>query len=106
MAKIVLNVKALKWGNSYGLRIPKADFERAGLQLGQELEIQVGAEPGKVDISHIRTFHWGGFGARYHDDILYLAQLEEMLERGSIKRPEFERERAKIRRRTKGHVGS
>ena len=106
MARIVLKAKALKWGNSYGFRIAKADFEKAGLTVGQEVEVQVGGEPRKVDLSHIRTFHWGGQAGKYHDDIRYLSTLEKLLRSGNIKRDEFEAEKAKIRKRTKGHVGA
>jgi hypothetical protein len=105
MARIVLKAKALKWGNSYGFRIAKADFEKAGLTVGQEVEVQVGGEPGKVDISHIRTFSMGGFAGKYHDDILYLGTLEKLVRTGQVSAEEFEREKAKIRRRTHGHVG-
>src|SRR5688500_9241513 len=106
MPKIVLNVKALQWGNSYGLRVTKADVERAGLPVGQDVADQIGGEPGKVDTSHLRTFRWGGQAGKYHADILCLDQLERMLARGSIDKAEFEREKTKIKRRTKGHVGA
>lgn len=94
MAKIVLNVKALKWGNSYGLRVGKQDFERAGLRVGQEIEVQIGGEPGKVDISHIRTFRGADrFPGWSHDDVLYLAGLEKLARSGNITQAELRREK-------------
>lgn len=98
MARLTMTGKLLKWGNSYGVRIAKADVQRAGLQIGDELSI-VTAKPGKVDISHIRTFRSGDpYGSRDHDEILYEAQLEKMLRNGNIDRVEFDKEVAKIRR--------
>lgn len=64
----VIKAKLLKWGNSYGLRIAKADAERLGLQVGDEMEFSM-ARPGKVDVSQIPVFHMGGIGAK-HDAIL------------------------------------
>ncbi len=107
MPRIVLKTKILKWGNSYGFRVAKADFERAGLQVGQELEVDVLGRPGKVDVSHIATFHSGDpNGSRDHDEILYEAQLEKMLKRRSISKAEFDREFAASRaRREARNVG-
>lgn len=68
MSRPVIKAKLLKWGNSYGLRVAKADFERLGLQVGDEIEFSV-AGRGKVDVSHIPTFDLGGIGPQ-HDEIL------------------------------------
>ncbi|MES2154375.1 MAG: hypothetical protein V4510_04495 [bacterium] len=59
MRKIVLQAKALKWGNSYGFRITKADFERAGLHIGQEVQVDVVGRPGKFDLSQVPSFRLG-----------------------------------------------
>jgi hypothetical protein len=64
----VIKAKLLKWGNSYGLRIAKADVERLGLQVGDELDFSLAGRH-KVDISHIPSFDLGGIGPR-HDEIL------------------------------------
>ena len=94
MPKIVLNVKALKWGNSYGFRIAKDDFERAGLRLGQELEVQIGAEPGKVDLSHLPVFRSKDrFRGWSHDDVRYLGQLEKLHRSGSLTKEQLAAER-------------
>jgi antitoxin MazE len=36
-----MKVKIAKWGNSLGVRLPKAAAEAAGLRLGMELEVEV-----------------------------------------------------------------
>lgn len=59
MPRIVLHVKALKWGNSYGLRVAKADFERAGLHVGQEVEVDILGKPGKIDVSKFPSLDLG-----------------------------------------------
>ena len=94
MPRIVLKVKALRWGNSYGLRVTKADFERAGLQVGQELDVHVGGKPAKVDLSHLRVFTGPDrFPGWSHDDVLYLASLEKLARSGNISQAEFRREK-------------
>jgi hypothetical protein len=94
MRRIVLNAKALKWGNSYGFRITKADFERAGLRVGEEVILTIGGDPGKVDLSHLRTFSGRDrFPGWSHDDVLYLAQLEKLRRSGNISEAEFQREK-------------
>lgn len=61
------NAKVLKWGNSYGIRITKAEAERLGVEAGDEVLLEVTAKPGdEIDVSGIRTFRMGGL-ARDHD---------------------------------------
>jgi antitoxin MazE len=36
-----MKVKVAKWGNSWGVRLPRAAFEAAGVTLGTELNVQV-----------------------------------------------------------------
>ena len=38
---IEIKVRALKWGNSIGLRLSKIDAKRAKIKLGKELKIMV-----------------------------------------------------------------
>ncbi|HEV8360312.1 MAG TPA: hypothetical protein VGR28_07660 [Candidatus Thermoplasmatota archaeon] len=62
--------KILRWGNSYGIRISKGDLERRGLREGEEVVIEIKAQPGKnVDLSHLRGFHLGGDLADHHDEV-------------------------------------
>jgi len=69
MRRFTMTGKLLRWGNSYGIRIAKADAERAGLHVGDEFEFGV-APTGGVDISSLPSFDWGGGGAKDHDAIL------------------------------------
>lgn len=69
MPRVMLRARLLKWGNSFGVRISKADVERLGVRVGDDLDVEVLPKRGKVDLSFLRTFHDGGVGAD-HDRIL------------------------------------
>lgn len=85
MARIVLKAKALKWGNSYGFRVAKADFERAKLQVGQEIDLQIGGETGKIDLSHVPSFNLGGgLTRREREEYRYRNGLDKLVRSGSI----------------------
>ncbi len=61
--------KVLKWGNSYGIRITKADAERLGLAPGDEVIVEVKAKPGdKIDLSGLPELKLGGL-ADHHDEV-------------------------------------
>ena len=45
-----------KWGNSYAIRVTKADLQRLGVKPGQEIEFSLRALPAKVDLSALPTF--------------------------------------------------
>lgn len=62
--------KILKWGNSYGIRVSKADFESAGLHPGDVVYLDLAGRSKKVDLSGLPAFDWGGGGASGHDEIL------------------------------------
>ena len=70
MPGIKLTGKVLKWGNSYGIRVSKADFERAGLHAGDVVHLDLAPRSKKVDLSDLPAFNWGGGGALGHDKIL------------------------------------
>ena len=48
-----------KWGNSYALRLRKADVERLGLREGQPVTARL-VRPGRIDLGKVPTFHGGG----------------------------------------------
>jgi hypothetical protein len=77
MAKVMLRAKLLRWGNSYGVRISKADVDQLGMHPGDDIDIEVLAKRGKVDLSFLRTLHDGGAGAD-HDRILDEALDEDL----------------------------
>ncbi|MFQ6106840.1 MAG: hypothetical protein ACE5QF_04555 [Thermoplasmata archaeon] len=61
MAKheVIVKARILKWGNSYGFRIQKADLKRLGLRPGQEALVRLERLSGPVDISQLPTFKGG-----------------------------------------------
>jgi hypothetical protein len=61
-----LHGRVLRWGNSLGLRISKADAERLGLHEGDEVDLLVPQE-GK-DVPELPAFDLGpGLLADHHD---------------------------------------
>lgn len=62
--------KVLRWGNSFGLRISKAEAERMGLVEGQEVVVEVKVKPGqRIDLSHLHAFDLGGDLSVHHDEV-------------------------------------
>ena len=63
--------RILKWGNSYGIRISKADWERLGLAEGDDVVLQLVATPRRpVDLTRLRSWDLGGLAditARFDD---------------------------------------
>lgn len=55
MPKVRVTGRILRWGNSFGLRLRKADLERVGLKEGADVVADL-ETAGKVDLSHVRTF--------------------------------------------------
>ncbi len=80
MGDVVVEGKILRWGNSYGIRIKKADLEREDLDLGEEVAVRIEKKGDKVDLSHFPTFSGGRSDvSERHDE--YLARgLQEELE--------------------------
>ena len=67
--EVVIEGRVLRWGNSYGVRLSKADLERAGLKEGAKATVRLRA--GKIDLSHV-TFYKGGRpdDSLRHDELL------------------------------------
>ena len=62
--------KVLKWGNSYGVRLAKADVEREGIRVGDEVVFELRARPRRpVDVSHIRPLFRDGTLSQAHDKV-------------------------------------
>ncbi len=63
--------KVLRWGNSYGIRLSKHDFERAGLVVGSEVAIQLVTQEDTIDVPFF-TFRSGHADTSAdHDEVLY-----------------------------------
>ena len=76
MGEILVTGKLLRWGNSYGIRISKADFERLGVTPGTEVSVTAAGQPGRIDLSHIEFLHLGEDLSVNHDR--YLAETDEL----------------------------
>lgn len=64
-----MHAKILKWGNSYGIRLSKADAREMGLSPGDEVVVDVKAKPGEeIDVSGLPSFNLGGL-ADEHDEV-------------------------------------
>jgi hypothetical protein len=64
-----LAAKVLRWGNSLGLRISRHDADAIGLKEGDEVVITVVPPRQRVDLSHLKTFDFGGDLSDRHDDV-------------------------------------
>lgn len=64
--------KILRWGNSYGIRLGKADVEEHGLHEGEEIAVEIGARPGqRIDVADLPSWNLGGNLPERHDQMLY-----------------------------------
>ncbi|MFQ6128142.1 MAG: hypothetical protein ACE5QW_04495 [Thermoplasmata archaeon] len=51
-----IKVRILRWGNSYGFRIQKAELKRLGLSPGEEVLVRLERRSGPVDLSELSKF--------------------------------------------------
>lgn len=92
MAKFVAEGKLLKWGNSYGVRVSKADVERAGLHVGDPMTVTPGP-PTKVDVSHLPVFRLGGTVTRLERRrVSYQRQLDKLVRSGQLTKAKAKRD--------------
>lgn len=64
-----MHAKILEWGNSYGIRLSKADAREMGLSPGDEVVVEVKTKPDeKIDVSGLPSFNLGGL-ADEHDEV-------------------------------------
>lgn len=73
MSEVVIEGKVLAWGNSYGIRIRKADLEREGLHPGEEVSVRIERSADEVDLSDLPVFSGGRTDVSERHDA-YLAQ--------------------------------
>ncbi len=61
------------WGNSYAVRLTRRDLRRLGIQLGDQVDVQLRAMPKKkVDLSKMPIFYdTVSDVSERHDDYLY-----------------------------------
>lgn len=78
MTEIVVEGKILEWGNSYGIRIRKADLERSDLQPGDTVSVRIEGGDRPVDLSDLPTLAGGRSDvSRRHDEVLAEGLLGE-----------------------------
>ena len=81
MAKneVIIRTRVLKWGNSYGLRVRKADVKKLGLLPESEAVVRLETQRGRVDLSRLPTFRGGSpDDSLRHDELLGRARLKSM----------------------------
>lgn len=82
MDDVVVEGKVLAWGNSYGIRLKKADLDAAGIAPGSEVVIHIEKKPAKIDLSWVRTIKGGASDvSERHDEYLGEGRWREHLER-------------------------
>lgn len=69
MSSVEVKAKVLEWGNSYGFRLSRQDFERLHLKLNTEVPIQVPVESKTIRVDQMRSFDLGGDAADRHDEL-------------------------------------
>ena len=80
--EVVIKGRVLKWGNSYGIRIRRAELRRAGLVPGAEAVVRLVRRRGRVDLSDLPTFKGGEpDDALRHDELLGRARRHALRER-------------------------
>lgn len=80
--EVVINGRILKWGNSYGVRIRKAELRKAGLRPGADALVRLLKRPGTVDLSELPTFTGGEpEDSLRHDELLGRARRRALKER-------------------------
>ncbi len=81
MAKneVIIRARILKWGNSYGLRVRKADVKKLGLLPESEAVVRLEKQRGRVDLSGLPTFN-GALpdDSLRHDELLGRARLKSL----------------------------
>ena len=80
--EVVVRGRILKWGNSYGIRLRRAELKKAGLSSGSEAVVRLAGRSERVDLSGLPTFG-GGLpdDALRHDELLARARLGSLRER-------------------------
>lgn len=68
--------RILRWGNSYGIRLSKAEVEALGLGEGKDVQVELKRKA--YDWSKIAVFHGDdGYDCTDHDEVLYQGWLED-----------------------------
>jgi len=69
--------RVVAWGNSYGIRLTKAELASLGIVPGSEVEVKIKPTRKNIDWSKVATLDLGGDASIRHDEILYEGYLWE-----------------------------
>lgn len=87
MDDVVVEGKVLEWGNSFGIRIKRAELEAAGIPPGTEVILHIERKPARIDLSKVRLIKDGRSDvSERHDEFLGSGRHREHLERTGQKR--------------------
>jgi len=84
--EVLVEGRILEWGNSYGIRLKKADLERAGLAPGEDAVVRVARRQGKVDLKGVHTFRDDPDTAEHHDEHLARGRAADMARKSRARR--------------------
>ena len=74
--EVVVSGRILKWGNSYGIRLRRAELKKAGFSPGAEVVVRLTKKSERVDLSGLPIFRGGEpDDSLRHDDLLAQARL-------------------------------
>lgn len=57
---LTLRRRLSRWGNSYGIRVTKAEVARLGVQAGDEVELELFEPRTESELDRLALFDFGG----------------------------------------------
>jgi len=80
--EVIVKGRILRWGNSYGIRLRRAELKKVGLSPGSEAIVRMAKEHSRVDLSGLPAFKGGGpDDSVQHDELLGRSRAAAMRER-------------------------
>ena len=80
--EVIVKGRILRWGNSYGFRLRRAELKKVGLSPGSEAIVRMAKEHSRVDLSGLPAFKGGGpDDSVRHDELLGRARVAAMRKR-------------------------
>ena len=80
--EVVVSGRILKWGNSYGIRLRRAELKKAGFSHGAEAVVRLTKKSERVDLSGLPIFRGGeADDSLRHDELLARARLRSSKEK-------------------------
>ena len=80
--EVIVKGRILRWGNSFGIRLRRAELKKVGLSPGSEAIVRMAKEHSRVDLSGLPAFNGGGpDDSVQHDELLARARVAAMRKR-------------------------